>query len=514
MGRGVAGRGPVPAGVEAVVRRAGQSIGRKPWSLWWRSTRTETATAAQTSRLFHYSEGELRLWLDYDASGIRYFQPSLPVLGPKVGAANRWAQSGTLFSADGASPYTATGTLGPVQDPTGHGRSCQVADLSLTVAGTPRPAERLVLCEGAGLVGDGPPTPRSSAPGPYRSPPVEPVAANPPADPRSWRFTSTPVRLLPWSAETERTVSDGPVELTAGGVVITTTNNGRDVVGVLDRSTPAGPTPGARSWVAHPGGRVASVVTVGRRVIVSTSQRTVAAYDEHGRWLWSQRQPDVALAGTRPVGNDLLASALQDGTVEVRALTDGSWRWSTRLDGTATAAPAADLERSQFSVLDDSGAVTTFDSADPRPRRQQELPIRRGDLAAVDGGVAVRSDGLLSRLGAGPDSYRWQTYLNGQGSVRALGPLVLAVSDGTLLAFDSATGHPRWQVEGVDAFTGQGAYLITSRTGELTAWDQRGQVVARTPAGPYPTRMTLTDESSQPGVLVSGSQHTIDRWGP
>ena len=217
-------------------------------------------------------------------------------------------------------------------------------------------------------------------------------------------------------------------------VVLTARDLGADDLGL--NSTVA--------WMQHPGGAVLGFTADDDLIAVTTSQRTLQAYDGVGRLRWSIPLPDVAVGAPVIVGQTISA-ALVDGSLRGFDAGSGRQLWSLRFPDIVSQAPVGNGD--VVLGLDSEGRTLIVDSAGSVVASGELGPITEPVSALADGSFLVaHSNGSLTLLDAGGEE-RWSTTL-ASGSVNATaqlwGDLVAVPTSGGLLGLDAATGDTRW----------------------------------------------------------------------
>lgn len=414
------------------IRELGQA-GPGPFQLWWRSTLVTGPDAALT-RLLVVRNDALRLQLVDTDDGSTVYAPGLPLLPAAATDEEEWEQTGEAVDGEGQrQPYTVSGRLVATDDPAYADRECRSVRLTLTL-GSQRPGtERYVLCPGSGLVDVLPADAVRPSGGDYRPPDV-PVAPTPGAasDPRTWTAST---------ALTTTAISARDMAVTAGDRLVGSVHAESDLIGWRRTAAEDGDGEGwTQAWLRRPGGRLLTVRTSGRTVLVTTDQRAVVAYDETGRWLWSQSTSEISRAGVTPLTGGRFVVALLDGGVQLRRASDGALVSEDRLPG-GILAPAAAAPTGGFYVADDSGTLRAY-GPDGATQWQQRIPLGRVTLQATAEGVAVRTAGRLGHLVAGGWTWRLSTDV---GPAVLAGDLLVAGTTSELLGIRVADGGIAWR---------------------------------------------------------------------
>ncbi len=234
------------------------------------------------------------------------------------------------------------------------------------------------------------------------------------------------------------TLADSP-RRTASGLVVAANQSGDDVVALR-------PDAGAlvREWIAHPGGEVITLQTVGDVVIVTTSQRRVLAYSDTGRRLWELDAPELILAPPTAGLDGTVVLVGLDGTLLTVDVATGDVVWKRSLNADVNVSAAVDGER--IVAVDRAGAVTAFgrESGDTVWRVDTgQTPARL--IAGAGTAVVVGDDGFIRAFDADTGEGVWE--LRYTGNVRAavvIGERAIVATDESTRAVDLASGTVVW----------------------------------------------------------------------
>lgn len=398
------------------------------------------------------------------------FDPPLLVVPAEPRPGDRWTASGSALF-DGAVSYEYEGSITDVDD-----RGCVdvTTRLALDLSGEPfsslssedRWCPGLGPVAGSGtyeLVGtveefsysepDDPITALTSV-GRPPAPPGEPTS-----DPITW--TSWPhnaVHRDPYFGDLPTNgITDLAPVVSADGLVIISLSNGSDLLGLRIAPAPEDdPDPAPRlveQWRAHPGGDVLAVGVLDDLVVVSTVDRTLAAYDLDGVRRWTARSADLVLQPAVRVGaggpDDLVVTHDLSGNLIGRRARDGSvvWRSATRADSDLAPVLAGDL----LVAADRSGEVVGLDPATGRTRWTSTFDGvdaigTAGDLVVVDG-----SDGTVRGITAG-GSERWSADVDvWRAAVDHAGGNVVLIGQDEVVGLDPDDGSERFRIPSTTA---------------------------------------------------------------
>lgn len=498
------GLGLVPGALARQLREL-QQEGPGPLQLWWRSTMI-SGPDADSSRLLVLRGNALWLQTDYDQRTSRAYAPALPLHPAAASVGDRWTQTGQVVDGAGSRrPYELTGRLLATTDSAYAGSDCLSVELTVAVEADPAVSRRYVLCRGVGLVDmlDAGQT-RSSIPG-YHRPAVAPAAgARPATPPATWtasRFATT----QPLSA---RDVAE-----TAGDRLIGSAGGETDLLG-WRRNVSATGQRWDVGWVRRPGGRILTIAASGRTVLVTTDRRIVVAYDESGRWLWTQPLTGLSRAGIVSVSADRFAVALLDGTVQLRRNVDGAVVASDQLPGAVLARLVASPTGDLHYVADDAGTLRAYDTTGAR-RWEQSIIGGRVVLHATADGVLVRTGAEVAHLVAGAP--QWQVTI-GSGVLDVLDDRVLVARNDGLEALDLNTGRLVWR-HGAAVDLGATRVPLTV-AGHVAVLAEKGRLVAIDRDGVEVAALAATDTLGVDLVAVgagvtawSGTRGDVTFWG-
>ena len=409
--------------------------------------------STQITAVYWLADDGIRLAsLSGGASGFVY-RPMQLVVPEAVSPGMTWASEGDALPG-GLLQYASTGSAAEGED------GCLEITTETTLTDPADPAaiastslEVGVWCRGAGVLAS-----VSSINGIESSATTRPVggaaaglssATNPPTPTPTAAWNARPITVVsidPLFGETEQFFVTSPIGAsTASGVSVVA--SGRDVVGLAVHDDRA-----VTRFIAHPGGDVVGISTVGDLVLVATSERRLVAYDDRGARRWSVEFGDIVLGGVVGVGSvgggdvDLLAVAL-DGEVRRIDAADGATVWSTSI-GVDVALPATPIDASA------GGADVVVGGRD-------------GTIVAIDAGTGVIS---------------WTSGTEAPVAIEAVGGRMLVLTgDGTLVALDAATGARDWirTTDGATALvTVDDVAVVHSSTG-LEAFSELGERIWR-----------------------------------
>lgn len=326
----------------------------------------------------------------------------------------------------------------------------------------------------------------------------------------------TPALMTPQGAPVPLRVHSGDVEINLAattspvalgeGLLLANRGNGQLDFAALDAET------GRWSliWRRRPGDQTITMLGAGELAIASTTDRTLVAYDEHGKWRWQADTPDLTTHLIRVDAHNFAALGI-DGTLSVRSLDDGRELYSAQVaagsnltpvlaPGPAGAVLAVAAGRT-LSLADASGQVTTVHLAEPA----SAMTAHAGQVVLAD-----ESAGLLL---VGPDGRRaWQTGTPDVcGGLVALDDVIVCSGRSELFGLDAATGALVWR-EPISALQiariGEQVLVIGRQTSSLVSAD-----------GQATTSWQLDRSSPQvwvvglgAGLLVVGSDGDTDWW--
>lgn len=450
-------------------------------SRFFRQTWTDVAGERdQVTELYELdSDGFRLLTLTGGTNGFSY-EPGLLVLPSTVAAGSTWSSEGAALPQN-LITYTSTGAARAGDD------GCLIVDVDVTYT-DPAQADAVLLestetstwCPGEGQVATT--FANNGEEGSARSAPFESRsidAVNTPFEvdltgAENWTATSVPLTLRdPVFGETSITgATDGLAAVTTSGVSVY--NTGTDLVGYA-----LGEGEQVRDWIAHPGGEVTRLTAIGDIVVVATTDRTLVAYDDHGRRGWSLTFDDVVLTTPISDGTGGLLVLSLDGELRRVDLTTGDVRWSTWVGGDSDISPVA--VDGLVVTADRSGTVRAFslDTGAPVWSAPMEKPAR---LAADDTRVfAVADDGVLFAWEAATGLPAWENTV--PGTVSELLPFrggVAAQSQEGTFVFDEA-GVDLWFNPASIGMITDGARLVVGGLDTAFLLDGNGETLASWP---------------------------------
>lgn len=279
-----------------------------------------------------------------------------------------------------------------------------------------------------------------------------------------WRAVETATRHLDaFFGEQPLPVSlANPPRRTDSGLVVAVNQSGDDVVALR-------PDAGAlvRDWIAHPGGEVITVETVGDVVIVTTSQRRVLAYSDTGQRLWALDVPELILAPPTAGSDGTVVLVGLDGTLLRADATTGEVAWRRALNADVSVSATAEGER--IVAVDRAGAVTALDRRTGDTVWRVDTGQVPTHLVAGAGRVlVVGDDGFVRALDSDTGERVWQ--LRYTGNTRAavvIGDIAIVATDESTRAVDLASGAVRWSRGGAQDVITDGASAVAF--GESTA---------------------------------------------
>lgn len=229
-------------------------------------------------------------------------------------------------------------------------------------------------------------------------------------------------------------LTTAPAALGSGLVFANRTN------GQLDFTTL---TPDAKwdlDWRRRPGDQTLTVLGAGQLVIAATTQATLVAYDDRGRWRWQSTTTDLVSQLVR-IDADHFAALSLDGQLSVRRLSDGTEVWQAKVP--AGGRPAAQpLPGGTLAVA--AGSAITL--ANPDATHTTELPAEIGALVELDGHVLVADgEANLSALSAN-GTLLWATSTPDTcNQLASLGRLVICATDDEIVAISPDTRKVSWR---------------------------------------------------------------------
>ncbi len=269
-----------------------------------------------------------------------------------------------------------------------------------------------------------------------------------------------------------------------GGIVVINDFLG-DLIYVTATEPPSG-EPVSTSfvqWMQHPGGAILGAAADDDRIVITTSQRKVIAFDHAGRMLWTHDVADVA-AGSPILADDAVIVALVDGSVRALDAASGEPVWGHRLSDVVTEAPVATGD--MVWVGDTAGYILGV-GTDGVVRWAGGLDSVSAPLSPVDDSrvLVPQSSGIMTLL----DSEGFEVWSASEpdGTVNAV-----AAQWGDVLAVPTTAG-----LLGLDAQTGERLWLLPEFTAAHVGPDgwvaDRGQVARVGPDGSVLRVQALAD---------------------
>lgn len=505
----------------AQVRQTGHQPGSRAWvdGPWWFFHGLPDVDFANK----HYwvieteddSEGETPQLLRLDETGlvtqvagwpeIRSFDPARPEVPADPRAGQRITTTGHTRTLPEAGGVTAAYTsVLEVDDAASVGPDCLEFRRTDTIGEAAPVVSSRVRCPGRGVVLLELPTGRwTAAPGwPHWDDPratvnlVEPEPA--------------PLRgLVPQPIAFRR--GELPAVVVAGGPLLST--GGSYVLAAQATGNLLWLTPGdggfeVGAWV-DAGGDLAGIGECGDVIAAATSQRSVVAHDDRGRWLWTTRLADVA--GSDPVrAGDSLLVATKDGRLTALDCRTGTLRWA--VDGVgSTVSPA--VGPAGVLVAGESG-VRLLDPATGQQQWERALPEPPLALGFL-GPFAVAADGgnLVHAL-SGPDGHPvWTQQVPATvAEVHDLGT-VIAVRTRTGFVGIDAHGGRTWQHD-FDAFdsVSDGRAVFAADLAGMVVIDAAGDTVERASAPLHVASGSVYLARTSAGVTAADAMGTLIDW--
>ena len=460
------------------IASLGQDVAQ---SRFFRQTWTDVAgERGQVTELYELAADGVRLLtLTGGTNGFSY-EPGLLALPSAIAPGATWSSEGAALPQNFVE-YTSTGSARAGDD------GCLIVDLAVTYT-DPAQADAVLLestetstwCPGVGQVSttfanngeEG-----SATSGPFESRSLS--ATDTPFEvdltgAENWTATSVPLVLRdPVFGETTITgATDGLAAITPSGVSVY--NTGTDLMGYA-----GGDGEQVRTWIAHPGGEVTRLAAIGDIVVVATTDRSLVAYDDHGRRGWSLTFDDIVASTPIPDGTDGLLVLSLDGELRRVTLATGEVQWSTWVGGDSDITPVA--VGGVVVTADRSGTVRAFslDAGTPVWSAPMEKPAR---LTADDTRVyAVADDGVLFAWEAETGLPAWENTV--PGTVSELLPFqggVAAQSQEGTFVFDAA-GVDLWFNPASIGMISDGSRLVVGGSDTAFLLDERGETLASWP---------------------------------
>lgn len=459
---------------------------------WWREA-VVPAAVATPSRYRISSVSDEGIWLrvqDWEDLGIS-FERFLE-LPADVSVGQTWTSSGAAVAkpTEVSLTYRNTSRSTAPIDRALADRGCLRVESTTELTGGDKPEtwrEVNVWCPDLGVV-EGRGNFRGS---PYAVVPATTEAKVTPAD-----LQTLPIDVAGldgWTARTEElfagdsTFGGGTAEvftgmapvIAANGVIAFPQADARDLSGLLT----LGPGRLWSHWWVRPGGDVVTVTSIGSLVLVTTSERTLVAYEAGGDFRWSAELDDVAVVAPVAVGGTKVAVGTVSGEVAVFDTATGNRLWRDQLDHGVHGALASD--GSVLVAADTGPTLTAWDGDSGRQRWQVEAgSVFTTGLLVGPGEVVLATNGALTAYDLASGNRRWEEPVGlGLGAVSSrFGQLWVDV-DGALESRSFETGDVAWTLLGAsgaasDCEGGFGAEptSFAFRGTDLVAVDPRGQV--------------------------------------
>ncbi|BDZ47518.1 PQQ-binding-like beta-propeller repeat protein [Naasia aerilata] len=487
--------------------------------LWRQLT---TALDGQFTDLFALGDDGLRQLAGWGGGIGLTFRPGLLMLPADVAPGEKWSSTGSALGDDAltySSTFAASAAGEDLTGPDGEAfmppPGCLRIDGTLTIE---QPGEGVLVtstdtsvwCPGRGGIfssGAQNGEPAGSVVVPARTPLPAPSAAPPAGD--SGRGTPGRLESLeavvvdPFFGESARQVSvtTAPVR-TADGLVVAANEHGDDLLAWRPQGARA-----VLDWVAHPGGTIATVSTVGELILAATQERAVRAYDHLGRRVWSWTGDDLVLAppAAVPESGDVLV-ATRGGTVARLRASDGREVWSVAL-GADARGPIA-VAGGTVIVADERGRLTGLDEATGALRWRTDVGTSAGIAASPDAKAPVVSlvttDGDLLALDARSGAELWDGAVTGiLRTVAATESRVIVATDEQTVVFRAADGATVWTAGGaVSAVPASGDRVLTLSGRTVTLRDAEGAAVGEWP-------LPDSTDPADPRLLVSSDDVVI-----
>ena len=298
----------------------------------------------------------------------------------------------------------------------------------------------------------------------------------------------------------------GAPRVTSSGLVIVPHTTTNDVIALrVERERLV------QAWLAHPGGSIVTLGTVGDVTLVSTSRRELVAYDARGNRLWQAGAPELVIAPPTGTRDGRVVTVGLDGTVTMRDALTGERDWETPL-GSDIELPAVVGDGSVVVTIDRAGTITALDAATGEVLWSRASPTAAG-LRVIDGFlVSVGDDGWMRSFDAatGQPGHSWRY----QGASRALlraGDAAVLATDEHVVAVDLDTGAVLWRGDGVSAAAGDGRTIVTVRGTAATALSEAGEELAawRVPASFIWSHQHLVAAADRILIMHSGTTATV-----
>lgn len=235
----------------------------------------------------------------------------------------------------------------------------------------------------------------------------------------------------------------------------------------------------------------------GNTLYAAGADGEVKAIDrERGKVIW-KTDLDTPLSGGVGFYGDALLLGTADGFVLQLAASDGSQRWSTRLQGEVLAPPQGDGRVVVAQTYDGKLQGLDFDSGDKLWTYDSNVPvltIRGTSTPILNNGVVYAgfANGRVMAFDAQTGSVRWEVrvaisqgrseierIVDVDGTMALVGSELYAASyQGRVVAIDASSGRKVWQQD-VSSFSGVsqgfGNVYVTDEDGTLSAYQRSGQ---------------------------------------
>lgn len=235
----------------------------------------------------------------------------------------------------------------------------------------------------------------------------------------------------------------------------------------------------------------------GNVIYAAGADGTVKAIDrERGKVIW-KTDLDTPLSGGVGLYGDALLLGSSDGFVIQLAASDGTQRWSSRLQGEVLAPPQGDGRVVVAQTYDGKLQGLDFDSGEKLWTYDSNVPVLtiRGTSTPIlnSGSVyAGFANGRVIAFDAETGAVRWEVrvaisqgrseierIVDVDGTMALIGSELYAASyQGRVVAIDVASGRKVWQKD-VSSFSGVsqgfGNVYVTDADGTISAYERSGQ---------------------------------------
>lgn len=402
--------------------------------------------------------------LDVSGQQMRQWLPAPLILPADMEIGSSWRSTGSVnqyegFERTGSVRYDFTSSAAAPNDPALAAEGCVV----ITRTERLDEAEETLTetwCPGRGIVAGG------SAVAADEPNPTDPDLGQPPSwTPATWSSDVVDLNKtapMVWSSALAQVGTDDALVVahqTTGDLLIAPD-------GDVDRAVRA-----------HPGGHIVALGSFGDLVVAATTQATVAAYDVAGVWQWEVDVADVVTLSPALVDGKVVVA---DGSGNVTALDarTGQEAWSTSLADQVVSAPVG---CGSTTLAGTTGAELVMLDADGNETAVAALSDRSEQFACGPSGE-VYSAGLSWLERIGPDGrvlVRRHMHDAIIFDIHHFDDAVVTASGRAVTAYDTVTLEELWRVEGEFFDTAMAdASIITLETGQITALDLQGNVVA------------------------------------